>query len=205
MKDETAGAGAYKPDHVEEPRSDARRAASIHLGRDREVTLDYRNTAIAAGAVGLGVLAYKGVSALLAKSSKKAAISPGHSGRLEPVPLQPETTALVKDNAAPRFANDGQTHASPFIAASGEGDSEVLVTGPTDESARTPEHVPTDLMGDQPPTANDRSIDAFRPDATAPVPPEMRDSLRPATGPAPSLAANRGAFAAGLSQSDGSK
>ena len=60
-------------------------------------------------------------------------------------------------------------------------------------------------MGDQPPTANDRAIDAFRPDPTAPVPDEMRESLRPATGPAPSMAAARGTFAQGFSQTDGSK
>ena len=74
-----------------------------------------------------------------------------------------------------------------------------------DNSALTPEHVPTDLMGDTPPGAGDRAIDAFRPDPTAPVPPEMRESLRPATGPATGFVGNRGDFSSGLSQADGSK
>lgn len=206
MNDEQTGAGAYKPDHTEEPRSQEPRARTIHLGGDRDIKLDGRNAALAAGAVGLGVLAFKGVSALLAKSSKTAATAAGHTGRLEPAPLQPDATPLAKDNAAPRFDNDEASRAAPFMAASDDRGSEALITEPNaDLSARTPEHVPTDLMGDQPPTANDRAIDAFRPDPTAPVPPEMRDSLRPATGPSPSLAADRGTFGQGLSQTDGSK
>jgi hypothetical protein len=69
--------------------------------------------------------------------------------------------------------------------------------------ADSPEHVPTDLLPDADPAApGARAIDAFRPDPTAPVPDSMRDSLRPATGPAPSLASDRGDFSSGLSQAD---
>lgn len=50
-----------------------------------------------------------------------------------------------------------------------------------------PAHVPTDLMGDRHPGPNDRAIDAFRPDPTAPVPLAEREALRPATA-APTLA-----------------
>ncbi|HEX8483987.1 hypothetical protein [Sphingomonas sp.] len=59
------------------------------------------------------------------------------------------------------------------------------------------EHAVPDLAPDAPPPGpHSRAPDAFRPDPTAPVPPELRESLRPATGPAPSLAADRGsAFA----------
>jgi hypothetical protein len=42
------------------------------------------------------------------------------------------------------------------------------------------EHVPTDLMGDEHPGFEDRAIDAFRPDATAPIPANERDQFRPA-------------------------
>lgn len=42
------------------------------------------------------------------------------------------------------------------------------------------EHVPTDLMGETHPGPDDRAIDAFRPDPTAPVPAGERDAFRPA-------------------------
>jgi hypothetical protein len=74
-----------------------------------------------------------------------------------------------------------------------------------DRSNMTAEHVPSDLMGDRPVSTEDRAIDAFRPDPTAPVPEGMRESLRPATGPAPSMASDRGTFSQGLSQTDQSK
>lgn len=54
------------------------------------------------------------------------------------------------------------------------------------------EHVPTDLMGDGHPGNDTRAVEAFRPDPTA-VPSEAeKESLRPATGPAPTLVADRG-------------
>ena len=136
-----------------------------------------------------------------------------------PSSLAESATPQVKDNAAPRFAGEQPSQADerPFVAASDQddtGDLLVEVTEidvvaitplPADRSAETGEHVPTDLMGDEPPTANDRAIDAFRPDPTAPVPEGMRDSLRPATGTPPGFAAARGTFASGLCQTDGSK
>lgn len=54
------------------------------------------------------------------------------------------------------------------------------------------EHVPTDLMGDARPKPGDRAPAAFRPDPTAVPTSEERESLRPATGPAPTLVADRG-------------
>jgi len=54
------------------------------------------------------------------------------------------------------------------------------------------EHVPTDLMGDTLPGNDTRAVEAFRPDPTA-VPTEAeKEALRPATGPAPTLVADRG-------------
>lgn len=56
------------------------------------------------------------------------------------------------------------------------------------------EHAVPDLAPDAPTPGSTRAVDAFRPDPTAPVPPEMRDALRPATGPAPSLVEDRGSM-----------
>lgn len=52
-------------------------------------------------------------------------------------------------------------------------------------------HVPTDLMADASPES-ERAIPAFRPDPTATPTAAEREALRPATGPAPTLAADRG-------------
>ena len=52
-------------------------------------------------------------------------------------------------------------------------------------------HVPTDLL-DPKRNADDRAIADFRPDMDAPMTAAEREALRPATGPAPSLSADRG-------------
>ncbi|MHA6724156.1 hypothetical protein [Sphingomonas sp. RS2018] len=49
------------------------------------------------------------------------------------------------------------------------------------------EHAAPDLAPDAPRPGTDRAPDAFRPDPTAPVSAAERESLRPATGPAPSI------------------
>ena len=54
------------------------------------------------------------------------------------------------------------------------------------------EHVPTDLMGDSHPGNDTRAVEAFRPDPTAVPSEDEREALRPATGPAPTLVADRG-------------
>lgn len=64
------------------------------------------------------------------------------------------------------------------------------------ERSGTPanEHVPTDLLSDAPVTTATRAPEAFRPDPTAVPTAEEREALRPATGPAPTLAADRGSM-----------
>ncbi|TCP36654.1 hypothetical protein [Sphingomonas sp. BK235] len=57
------------------------------------------------------------------------------------------------------------------------------------------EHAAPDLAADAPTPGTDRAPEAFRPDPTAAVPASERESLRPATGPAPTLAATRGEMA----------
>jgi hypothetical protein len=54
------------------------------------------------------------------------------------------------------------------------------------------EHVPTDLMGDTHPGSDSRAAEAFRPDPTAVPTDAEKEALRPATGPAPTLVADRG-------------
>ena len=55
------------------------------------------------------------------------------------------------------------------------------------------EHAAPDLaLGKPRPGADDRAPEAFRPDPTAVPTKAERESLRPATGPAPSFAADRG-------------
>ncbi|SFN68371.1 hypothetical protein [Sphingomonas sp. OK281] len=59
--------------------------------------------------------------------------------------------------------------------------------------ANPAEHAAPDLALDKHrPGATDRAPDAFRPDPTAVPTKAERESLRPATGPAPSFAADRG-------------
>lgn len=240
--DQTSGAGAYKADAVDAATVDIvavetvivetgpttegggfRAPFRLNLSKTPELKVDYRRTAIAAGALALGYAAFKGVSALIGRGVKANAVATGHTGKLEPVPLA-ESAAPIKDNAAPRFVGEQPARtddAAPFVAASSDAadtadlvveatEVDVVATTPVpgaaaDRSAETAEHVPTDLMGDRSPTENERAIDAFRPDPTAPVPEAMRDSLRPATGTPPGFAAARGTFASGLSQTDGSK
>ncbi|QNE31889.1 hypothetical protein F1C10_08050 [Sphingomonas sp. NBWT7] len=53
-------------------------------------------------------------------------------------------------------------------------------------------HAAPDLEGDRHPGPDSRAPDHFRPDPTAPVSAADREALRPATGPAPGFAADRG-------------
>ncbi len=83
---------------------------------------------------------------------------------------------------------------APHVAEDRDGPVDTAPGAPGVATAApdpSPEHVPTDLLADTP-SGQTRAPDAFRPDPTAPVPPEMRESLRPATGPAKAFAANEG-------------
>lgn len=82
-------------------------------------------------------------------------------------------------------------------AAIGLGAAAVALLFASRRRGHPAEHAAPDLAADAPPVdIHTRAPDAFRPDPTAPVPPELRESLRPATGPAPSLATDRGTAAA---------
>ncbi|UZK70387.1 hypothetical protein OKW76_04895 [Sphingomonas sp. S1-29] len=65
-------------------------------------------------------------------------------------------------------------------------------------NAASPEHAAPDLALDAPrPDGSARAPVAFRPDPTAPVSAAERESLRPATGPSPSIVADRGGVRSG--------
>jgi len=81
--------------------------------------------------------------------------------------------------------------------AIGVGAAALALLATSRRKANPAEHAAPDLAADAPPVdIHTRAPDAFRPDPTAPVPPELRESLRPATGPAPGFATDRGTAAA---------
>lgn len=135
---------------------------------------------------GLGAF-FAGAAALVAA----AVVGEAYVGKLperskeepEPAPAAPAEPALIE---APHVAEerDGPVDTAPGAP----GVAAPAADAPANTSA---EHVPTDLLADANPREG-RAPDAFRPDPTAPVPPEMRNSLRPATGPAKAFAANEG-------------
>jgi hypothetical protein len=76
-----------------------------------------------------------------------------------------------------------------FGDAAGSGDEGgTLATAPSGGDG----HVPTDLLAAEPVTPATRAPEAFRPDPTAVPTAAEREALRPATGPAPTLVADRG-------------
>jgi len=77
-------------------------------------------------------------------------------------------------------------------------------SAPTMAAAVNPaaEHSAPDLAPGAAVSADARAPEAFRPDPTAVPTAEEREALRPATGPAPGFAADRGDFASGLARAD---
>ena len=131
---------------------------------------------------GLGAFG-AGIAALLAA----AVVGEAYVGKL-PATAPDEPAPESDTPAAPALIE------APHVAEERDGPVDTAPGAPGVVAASTsssPEHVPTDLMAKTPP-GQSRAPDAFRPDPTAPVPPEMRESLRPATGPATGFAANEG-------------
>ena len=89
----------------------------------------------------------------------------------------------------------GVTLLSAGAAALGLGATLVAALLLGRRSAPAPGHPAPDLAPDAPaPGPDSRAPEHFRPDPTAVPTAEEREALRPATGPAPSLAADRGAI-----------
>jgi hypothetical protein len=96
-------------------------------------------------------------------------------------------------NAKPRTFGVGLLSAGAAALGIGAALVAVLLRRSKADSALPTGHAVPDLAADKPtPGTYERAPDHFRPDPTAPVPPEMRESLRPATGHAPGFAADRG-------------
>lgn len=101
----------------------------------------------------------------------------------------PRTGSPLGGTAAATGAEIDPRPATEANKVLGEAEAPRATPGQPNPAA---EHVPTDLLGDKHPGAGDRAIEAFRPDPTAVPTAEEREALRPATGPAPSLVADRG-------------
>ena len=78
-------------------------------------------------------------------------------------------------------------------AAVGLGAAAIALLFFSRKQSNPAEHAAPDLAVDAPPVdIHTRAPDAFRPDPTAVPSAEEREALRPATGPAPTLVADRG-------------
>ncbi|SEM81696.1 hypothetical protein SAMN05192583_1349 [Sphingomonas gellani] len=106
-----------------------------------------------------------------------------------------QTTQAVKDGGD---VVEGDSVTAPMnprpatMAAAPVGMAETEKNLPREGSTAGEGHVPTDLLSESTPGAHNRVPEAFRPDPTAVPTAEEREALRPATGPAPTLAADRG-------------
>jgi len=143
-------------------------------------------TGLLAGAVGLAAYAARRAASVdVAGDGNGAAggtVAADRSPR--PLPLAPADPMV---DPRPAVGGPGRAEQPPAMAAA------------VNEAA---EHDAPDLSGDQPVTKFTRAPEAFRPDPTAVPTAEEREALRPATGPAPSLSADRGDFAQGLAEAD---
>ncbi len=82
----------------------------------------------------------------------------------------------------PASGSAGDDRAQPASPPAGTRFDSGEATADADSS---PGHAPMDLSGDDHPDGSARAEEHYRPDPTAPVPPEDRESLRPVTAPAP--------------------
>jgi len=131
--------------------------------------MNYRNIGIGLGAFAAGAVAWTAATAAFGPkpgSRRPASNDDDAAGSVSPGAIRLANTPSGPAAHTPRFP---ETPGNPAA-----------------------EHVPTDLMGDRHPGVDDRAVDAFRPDPTAVPTEQEREALRPATGPAPTLAADRG-------------
>lgn len=145
------------------------------------------------GKMGLGLAAFAvGATAWVVGVGKfgpkpGSGARPGGNAARSPANTMPGVGAVPGDSVTapidPRPAD---------MAAAPVGMAEQPKPAPSGHSDPGAEHVPTDLMGDHRPAPGDRAPEAFRPDPTAEPTADEREALRPATGPAPTLVADRG-------------
>lgn len=116
----------------------------------------------------------------VSKTPRKTSRKPARKGRAAANPAVSPTTVALSIGAVALAAG-----AAVFAFLSRGRIAEALAPG-------TAEHVPIDLLGGERPAPGDRAPADFRPDMAAPMSAAEREALRPATGPAPSLIADRG-------------
>jgi len=115
--------------------------------------------------------------------------------------------AKTKDKAARRRDGRKDDRSTGFgLAAAVVGGAAVSALGLVllafRRNAEADGHAAPDLASGVDVTADTRAPEHFRPDPTAVPTAEEREALRPATGPAPGFAADRGSFAAGPARAD---
>jgi hypothetical protein len=140
--------------------------------------MNYRNIGFGLGAFAAGAVAWTAAAAAFGPkpgSRRSASHDDGRAGAVR----GDSTTSPI----APKPATMA---AAPVGMAETEKHFEERPGNPAAE------HVPTDLMGDTHPGSDARATDAFRPDPTAVPTDAEKEALRPATGPAPTLVADRG-------------
>ena len=139
--------------------------------------MDYKKIGFGLGAFAAGAAAWTAAAAAFGPDPRKARSRSDDDG-VGAVPGDSTTSPI-----APRPATMA---AAPVGMAETEKHFEERPGNPAAE------HVPTDLMGDTHPGNDTRAVEAFRPDPTAVPTDAEREALRPATGPAPTLVADRG-------------
>jgi len=140
--------------------------------------MDYKKIGFGLGAFAAGAAAW---------TAATAAFGPKPGSRPRPLADDAGAGAVPGDSTTSPIAPRPATMAAaPVGMAETEKHFEERPGNPAAE------HVPTDLMGDHHPGNDSRAVDAFRPDPTAVPTDAEKEALRPATGPAPTLVADRG-------------
>lgn len=147
--------------------------------------MDYRK-------IGLGLAAFAAGAAAWVVGVSQFGPKPGRRPRF-PEDAPPKTGLDAGIGPVPGDSVTAPMNPRPAdLSAAPVGMAEQEKPAPSERSNPAAEHVPTDLLGDRRPAPGDRAPEAFRPDPTAVPSAEERESLRPATGPAPTLVADRG-------------
>jgi len=155
--------------------------------------MDYKKIGFGLGAFAVGAVAW---------TAGAAAFGPRPGGRRPAGANDDDDTG----NEAGVGAVPGDSTTSPIVprpatmAAAPVGMAETEKHFEERPANPAAEHVPTDLMGDTHPDNGSRATVDFRPDPTAVPSDAEREALRPATGPAPTLVADRGS---GFSEATG--
>jgi len=178
--------------------------------------MDIRKLGLGLGAFAAGAAAWVwgasrfgdriGAALTPAPGDRTTPVHPAPEGLLDQPPLQAQrpVDARSDDPGAGVGAVPGDSTTSPVAPRPADMAAAPVGMAETEQGLPRPGgddgHVPADLLADDPVRADARAPEAFRPDPTAIPTAAEREALRPATGPAPTLAADRGS---GLSEAAG--